>query len=366
MKKTRVAGLLLVAAVWLGLSIFAWLHPSGDLSEAERRPLAQFPEISGESLINGDFMEAFESYSLDQFPARDWFRQVKSLFHYKVLGQKDNNGIYLSHGYAAQLEYPLNKSSVDYAIGKFSDIYSRYLADTGSRIWFSVAPDKGFYLAEENGYPAMDYETLFSMLEAGLPWAEYVDLTAHLDIGDYYRTDTHWRQECLLPAAQWLCRAMDIPVPREADYDFQRLERPFYGVYYGQAALPVEPDGITLLESSLISHCRVYNYETGESAFVYDEKKLTSRDLYDVYLSGAAALLEVENPAGDPGRELILFRDSFGSSLAPLLLQGYSRVTLVDIRYVSSAALEQFIDFHGQDVLFLYSTLVLNNSSTLK
>lgn len=62
----------------------------------------------------------------------------------------------------------------------------------------------------------------------------------------------------------------------------------------------------------------------------------------------------------------MVFRDSFGSSLVPLLVQDYAKVTLVDIRYVASDFVGQFVDFHGQDVLFLYSTLVLNSSSTLK
>ena len=54
------------------------------------------------------------------------------------------------------------------------------------------------------------------------------------------------------------------------------------------------------------------------------------------------------------------------SCSAPLLLEGYSSVTLVDIRYLASARLGDFIDFTGSDVLFLYSIPVLNNSETLK
>ena len=42
-----------------------------------------------------------------------------------------------------------------------------------------------------------------------------------------------------------------------------------------------------------------------------------------------------------------------------------SKITLVDIRYISPAYLGRFIEFDGQDVLFLYSTLVLNNSDTI-
>ena len=49
-----------------------------------------------------------------------------------------------------------------------------------------------------------------------------------------------------------------------------------------------------------------------------------------------------------------------------MLLSGYSRITLVDIRYIQPDYLGQFIDFENCDVLFLYSSLVLNNSDTLK
>ena len=78
------------------------------------------------------------------------------------------------------------------------------------------------------------------------------------------------------------------------------------------------------------------------------------------------SLLTVECPNARTDRELVVFRDSFASSLAPLLLEGYSRVTLVDIRYLSPTQLGRYLTFTDQDVLFLYSTGVLNNSSTLK
>ena len=79
-----------------------------------------------------------------------------------------------------------------------------------------------------------------------------------------------------------------------------------------------------------------------------------------------AAIVTLESPGAKTGRELILFRDSFGSSLAPLFLEGYSKVTLIDLRYVASSLLEQFVDFADQDVLFLYSTSLLNSGMLLK
>ena len=144
------------------------------------------------------------------------------------------------------------------------------------------------------------------------------------------------------------------------------LERPFYGVYYGQAALPMEPETMYLLENAVIQACRVYDYESGKENPVYDLSKLTGRDLYEVFLSGSRSLLTIENPNSRTDRELILFRDSFGSAMAPLLLADYAKITLVDLRYIPIDRLDRFLDFHGQDVLLLYSIPVLNNSQTIK
>ncbi|MGN0977791.1 MAG: DHHW family protein [Faecousia sp.] len=355
---------MILLLVWGALAAAAWFSPEKALSVSERRPLAGKPEVSAEAVFSGDFMEDFEDYSLDQFPFRDAFRRLKARFHYNVLGQKDNNGIYLFQGHAAKQEYPLNETSVAHALSRFQTLYEKYLAQ--SKVYMAIVPDKGYYLAEQSGHLAMDYDRLYELMEAGMPWANHVDLRDTLSAGDYYHTDTHWRQEKLLDAAGVLCQALGTAGPKAEDYTQTALDRPFYGVYYGQAALPMEPDTISLMESSLLDRCTVYDYETGKTGSVYDLSKLESQDLYDVFLSGARSLLTIENPDGDPNRELIVFRDSFGSSMVPLLVQGYRKVTLVDIRYIRMELLGEFLDFTGKDVLLLYSTLVLNNSAGIK
>lgn len=365
MKKMRLFGLAALVFLWTVLTLAAWFSPAEDISETERRKLAQFPELSVKTVLDGDFMTDFEEYTLDQFPLRDSFRQLKALFHYNALSQKDNNDIYIADGYAAELEYPVNETSVSNAVQKLGHIYEKYL--TGSEnIVMAVVPDKGYYLAEENGYPAMDYESLFATVQEGTPWAQFVDITDVLNGEDYYFTDTHWRQEKIGKVAETLCHALGAASFEEGELLQTRVERPFWGVYYGQAALPMEPEDMFVMAGSVLDGCTVYNHETGATTGIYDWDKLSSRDLYDIYLSGAAALLTIENPSAATDKELIVFRDSFGSSLIPLLVKDYRSVTVVDIRYIASDYVGSFVDFHGQDVLFLYSTLVLNNSNTLK
>ena len=363
-KKIRMIGTLVLVVLWLAVTLFAWLRPSDVLSVSERRQLAKFPKVTWQSIMDVEFMGDFEDYTLDQFPLRDTFRKIKAWFHKNVMQQKDNNDIYIADGYAAEMAYPMDTASVDHAVSQFNKVYEMYLKDTDSKVIATVVPDKGYYLAEQNGYLSLDYNEMFSMVENGMPWAEYVDITDCLSIGDYYYTDTHWRQEKLIPVAQKLSEALDVAGPDEKVFTPVAQERPFYGVYYGQAALPMDPETMYIMESDVLAGCTVYNYTDGTTTKIYDEGKLASVDQYDIFLSGPQSMLRIDNPNATTDRELIVFRDSYGSSLVPLLVQDYAVVTLVDIRanYIMPERLGSFIEFHGQDVLFMYSSLVLNKN----
>lgn len=363
-KRKYLPGIIFIGALWLALTLSAWFGAPNDESDSERRKLAQMPEIKTESILNGSFMTDFESYTLDQFPLRDSFRTLKSMAVFYGLGQKDNNDIYIADGYAAKLEYPLNEKSIVECADKFTWLYENYIKDKTDKVYLSVVPDKGYYLAEANGYPAMDYEKLFSTLSNNMPYAEYIDITSMLDITDYYKTDTHWKQEDLIPLAQLFAQKMDFEFTD--DFRVNTAESPFYGVYYGQAALPLPSEKISWLTSDIIDSAVVTNVETGTVGGVYDLAELEGRDPYEIYLYGASPIVEIENPNATSGKNLVIFRDSFGSSITPLMIEGYSKITMVDIRYILSSFVGNYIDCTDADVLFLYSTLVLNSSNTLK
>ena len=62
-------------------------------------------------------------------------------------------------------------------------------------------------------------------------------------------------------------------------------------------------------------------------------------------------------------RKLIIFRDSYTSSIAPLLIPYFSEIELIDLRYYSSDLLN--IDGDSK-VLFIFGSEVLNNSFSIK
>ena len=347
------------AVLFFGLSVVCWLKPADAFSAAERRPLDQFPTLNVKTLTNGTFMSKFEEYTLDQFPLRDEFRSVKAIVSKYILGQQDNNGIYIADGYISELEYPLSDKALQQTVNKFNSIYETYMKDTNVKVYYSLIPDKNYFLAEQNGYLAMEYDALLQYMQNGLSNMQYIDIFPLLSIADYYFTDTHWKQECILDVADALVNAMGGEL--DATYTAQTLDNPFYGVYYGQLGLPVDADKLTYLNNATLDECVVYDYQNGKEMSIYDMEKAVGRDPYEMFLGGSLSVITIENPNANTDKELVIFRDSFGSSIAPLLVDGYAKITLLDARYLHQNMIGNFVTFDDQDVLFLNSTAVVNN-----
>ena len=360
--------LLLTGAFIMSMLVFQVLSPDKKLSDTERRALQSMPKVNAETIKSATFMKDFETYTQDQFPFRDTFRKLKVQAALNLFKQKEVHDLYLYKGYIAKMEYPKNQVMIEHAAERFKNIYEMYLKDTDVQIFSSIVPDKNYFLGSQSGHLAMDYDQFIEGFKGLTDYMKYIDIRDQLSIQDYYYTDTHWRQEALIPVAQVLAEVMHTTVLNKEDYETKAYDKPFYGVYVGQLGLSVAPDTINYLTNQTLEQCVVTSYDTGKPVGkpMSNFEKASGKDAYELFLSGSDALLTIENPNATTNKELVLFRDSFGSSIAPLLVSGYQKVTLVDMRYINSALIGKFIDFKDQDVLFLYSTLVLNNSMSLK
>lgn len=67
-KRKNLAVVCLTAAFLLGFLVWSLLKPDDTVSQSERRKLAQKPELTAASVLNGTFMTGFESYTLDPVP----------------------------------------------------------------------------------------------------------------------------------------------------------------------------------------------------------------------------------------------------------------------------------------------------------
>ncbi|NLO35374.1 MAG: hypothetical protein GX112_03340 [Clostridiaceae bacterium] len=357
---------LFLAAIF-GFGVMAFVHPAHAISISERRKLALLPAFTAASLLSGTYFRDLETFMLDQFPWRDQFLRIKAFNQFYVYRLKDNHNIFIKDQTAVAISYPFAAGADELAARKMSFLIDTYFQDMN--VYLSVIPDKAFYLAARNGYPAIDYETLLENLQKGCAGAAYSDIFATLTADDYYRTDSHWRQECLSPTVARLLTDMKRKQMASA-YDPRELY-PFYGVYCGQSALPLDPDTLTYLTGGLFDQVKIFrstaNSQGFEASSLYDPDMIAKNDPYDVFLGGACSVVILENPRyADDTKELYLFSDSFGRSIAPQLLEGYSRVVLIDIRYIRASRLPDLVHYQpGSDVLFLYSIETLDTASSL-
>ena len=364
--KNKIFAIVMAAAILLGSLSFIFI-PDKAFSETERRLLAKMPELSAESIFNGDFMDGFELYAQDNFPLRDSFRGLKSRFVLDVLRQGDNKGLYIwQKQHIAKRDFPLNEKMLDHAAGRMEFIYKRYLENSDCKLYFSMIPDKNRYIAPGCNQLWLDFEALESYMLEKTGYMEYIPIDRYLAANDYYYSDSHWRQERIAPVAEAICEAMGAETLGE--HTLIPLSNEFHGVYAGQLGINSISDRIFYAENDTIRSCTVTSYDSGKAEPVpfYDMEAASGRDPYEMFLNGADALLVIENPSANSCRELVIFRDSFGSSLAPLLIESYDKITLVDRRYIQSGMLGNFIEFDSQDVLFIYSSGLLNNSLAMK
>lgn len=346
-------GFVLILSITL---IFNVSIKDKDISVSERRRLNQLPTINFQTLTSGDMSTKLENYVEDQFVARDYLRRIKSFSSTNIYKKLDNNNLFEKDGILYKMEYPLNEANLQKSLNKINYVYDRYLQ--GMNVYYAIIPDKNYYL-ENDEHLKIDYEGLVRIANAQLNKMNYIDIRDDLTLSDYYKTDLHWKQENLRNVVSKIENNMNLKNTSQNEYLKNSFGK-FYGAYYGQLAIDVLPDELYTLTNETIEKCITYNYETQQFGTVYSTS-LTA-DKYDTYLNGATALITIQNLNSDTEKELILFRDSFGSSIAPLLIENYRKITLVDLRYISSELLDKYINFDSQDVLFLYSTLVLNQN----
>ena len=339
----------------LFFSILHIILPDKSISNTERRTLANYPELK----LTNEYITKVDKYLLDHFPYRDTFRSIKAKFNYNILNKLDNNDIYLKDNYIFKSNYPTNNKSINNFINKSNKILNNLTPNNNTYIM--VIPDKNYYL-KENNFLTIDYNHIYNQIDTlGIT---PIDIRNILELNDYYETDTHWRQENLFKVVEYMDTIMNFNYIK---YQYNKNTfNYFYGVYYGESAINRNPEELTYLTNNILTNATVKYLENNNLTSIYNLDKLTSLDSYEVYLDGASSYIEITNPSSTTSKELVIFRDSFASSITPLLIPYYSKITLIDNRYINSTNFSKLIKFTNQDIILMYSTLIINNSSSLK
>ncbi|NLW12196.1 MAG: hypothetical protein GX028_09300 [Clostridiaceae bacterium] len=336
-------------------------------SYSERRSLAVKPDLDLKLVKNAELSEAVETYLLDHFPLRDLYRKITASTNIYLLQMMDHNGVFYQNGGLYKTEFPLKSDQVKQAAELISMLSVGSLSELNS--YYAIIPDKNFYLPDPNISPRFDHGRILEIMKNSTEKSKLIDITSELSVEHYYKTDLHWDQSKLTELAAVLAMEMgnfrNGELPQYEIHDYS----PFHGAWHGRWAIGNQADKLTWLSNTQVEEAKVFDHYDGSLHGVYEIDALQRPDAYDLYLNGARPLLTITSKPerSETHNKLYLFRDSFGSSLAPLLLAYYDEIVLIDLRYVSASSLYNLIEFTpGADVLFLYSSMIINDSSMLR
>lgn len=345
-----------------GFTVLNMLTPSKAVSQYERRALAQRPNLTVESVINGRFMENFASFMQDQAALRDPLRFLKSSVERGVFRKVENNGVYVVGDRVVDKFYGIRGSLTATAGQRMNEIIASLPEPRG---FLSMIPTKAQGLLGSDPYLLSDQHQIADPLRDTVK-ATYLDL---MDLAStdnevrYYGADPHWTMQGAIQAYHVIARGLGLePV---TDYSFDTLSDAYVGSEYGKAAAWNVPlDTIELAHNDALDGMSICREEAADRVICHDSVYVPPTpetvDLYDVFLGGLAPIIVITNDQATSDTELVIFKDSYGHAIAPLLAQHYRKVTLVDLRYVQRQYVVDHVNFAGATTLFLYSTSVIN------
>lgn len=338
------------------------VSPDQTFSQMENRALEQRPTPSVETLVSGEFMRDFETYTTDQFVGRDGWVALKSTTE-RLLGKEENNGVYF--GADNTLITRFDKPDAE-KVTKNLGYVDNFVKNVDIPVVFSLIPTQACIWADKlpEGAPNASQTDILDQAKAavtGATWADlYTPLWDHKDEDIFYRTDHHWTSLGAYYGYTGLAQALGFqPVPL-SEYEPTVRSTDFYGTVFSSSGVRwISPDTITTYVPDTGITVTEHTYDNKGNPIekpraLYVESFLSVKDKYSMFLGGQQALGVVTTPNTDKPK-LLIIRDSYTDSLVPFLTPHFSEIHLIDLRYYK-LSIQDYIQQNDIDqALVLYS-----------
>ena len=332
--------------------------PKKEYSAQENRYLESFPEFTLETVLDGSFMQDFETYLSDHFPFREMFMTIQSRYQ-RFLGRNQVGEIYIGRDgyYIEEYQKPQNTERI---VSVFSGLEKKV---TSANVTFMLVPTAVTVYADKlpknarNANQTEELNEIYRNLQS-----IKVDVTTALlekkeEYPLYYKLDHHWTSYGAYVAYEEYCKAKGItPIPIES-FQTEVVSDNFQGTIYSKlndSYAGADEITVFLLDNSEVT---VTYLDTGEVAdSPYAPKYLETKDQYSYFLNNIHPMIEINNPKALSEDGLVLIKDSYANCLVPFLMNHYQKIYVVDPRYYKSS-ISKFINENMEitDVLVLYN-----------
>ena len=338
------------------------VSPDRTFSEMENRNLEQLPTPSVQTLLSGEFMKDFETYTTDQFVGRDSWIGLKSSTE-RALGKQENNGVYFcdKDTLITRFDQPDSQKVTDNLT-----YLNNFVENVDIPVTFSLIPTQACIWANRlpAGAPNASQTDILSQAQAAVPgatWADlYTPLWEHKDEDIFYRTDHHWTSLGAYYGYTGLAEALGFTPVSLDSYTETVRSTEFYGTVFSSSGVRwVKPDTISTYVPDTGITVTEHSYDNKGNPIeiprsLYVESFLSVKDKYSMFLGGNQSLGVVKTPNTDKPK-LLIIRDSYTDSVVPFLTPHYSKIHLIDLRYYK-LSIQDYIEQNGIDqALVLYS-----------
>jgi len=336
--------------------------PENDFSQMENRFLQKRPHVTASSLVDGTYMESFETYTNEQIPLRNMFVKVKAVLVW-LTGASENDGI--AKGDDGYLFDKVLATSDK--VNKNITAIKAFAKDAGQDVYIAIAPTSTWINEDKlpAGMPVLDEKSCAGLLRDSLcdtQGAHIVDvydaLAGHADEQLYYRTDHHWTTKGAGYAYDAIASAMGLERRDITQYE-KHEAGDFYGTHYAKyKGVFVKPDTIEYYDVPI----KRLELEKQTADNLIDESKLSGFDKYAAFMYGNDGRYVVDADKGLE-KKLIIFKDSYANCLIPYLVMNYDKITVIDLRYFGGSVKEELEAEAGADVLLLYNWTFVNDDN---
>ena len=370
----RNAQITLISVFCTFLAVFFALililpKKEGELSQNERRMLAEAPDFTLANILNGGFAKQTDAWLQDHFPGRLFFVSFYSYAN-RITGRNATESIIAGKDGRLFTE-PVKQ---DYEqIRKNAETLRKFINENGLNAVSAVIPSSGSVL--ENKLPALHrryhdkeiIEQFNAYLKESSKPLDVAGLIGSQSEPDkyYYKTDHHLSMDGSYLLYTALAKELEFePLPEN---EFQKTPYEFYGTSYGRSGLMLTPpDSLEIWQHGS-------NSDSGIIVTTFDGKTKKEHkgmidseclkdgiaDKYAAYLYGNHGITSVVNPNVESGT-LMLFKDSYANAVVPFLSAHYHEIIMIDTRYynpqteppaeiVSRLSISDFVILCGTD-----------------
>ncbi len=348
------------------------ITPTSKTSVAENRELQQRPSMSLSRLLDGKFASEYTKFLSDQFINRDGLIKIKAKFDL-MTGKKEINGVYIAKN--DYLMEGFKRSDDNSTLSKLSEINKFTNNNTGLKVSMMLVPNKveiySNLLPKSNPNDSQKEYVNFvkKNLDSKIKVVELFDVFEknknNIDL--YFKTDHHWTTDGAYLAYVEYCKALNLEPINENMLERNLASDSFKGsLYYKNGAEIGFPDELYLyLNKNEDKPVLVKYYDDLKKVpSLYDVSKLQGRDPYEVFTGGNHTQIKIRTNI-DTKRKLLVVKDSYANAMLPFLVNNFSEITIIDLRYFTESLQDVIQNNELTDVLFLNNINTFNTDSSI-